>query len=73
MGCVLTVIHRPSWVARGWTASRTQETDMGQARGLLAGTMQRLTAFSQTAHGKQLMYLTGFVLFVFLVIYYLIR
>ena len=57
----------------GPTRQTPQETDMGQARGLLNGTMQRLTAFSNTAHGKQFMYLTAFVLFVFFVIYYLIR
>ena len=46
---------------------------MMRAGGLLGSTMNRLTAFSKTAHGRQIMVLMAFVVFVFLVIYYLIR
>ena len=53
--------------------ARHQETDMMRAGGLLGSTMNRLTAFSKTAHGRQIMVLMAFVVFVFMVIYYLIR
>ena len=56
-----------------WPRWDAQEGDLTGARGLLAGTVQRLTNFSKTAHGKQLIYLAVFVFVVFMVIYFMIR